>query len=149
MGSSLRIGLFGTFLTVFLSRNTLKVRPFVILSVVIYMVHFFTRTTLHFTSCTCSHLIFVFVQCYLWTVERNLDADLDYIEAEAQKEAHQEQLKNKVSGFSAANTNLFLWRGMSLFDNSKTLKKSFSSDLIIFLHLVSLYDFPISTFHSN
>ena len=37
-------------------------------------------------------------QCYLWTVERNLDADLDLIEAEAVKEAHNElkELKNKV-----------------------------------------------------
>merc|ERR1712029_595280 len=36
-------------------------------------------------------------ECYLWTVERNLDADLDLIEAEAVKEAHNElkELKNK------------------------------------------------------
>ena len=35
------------------------------------------------------------LQCYLWTVERNLDADLDFIEVEAHKE-QQAEAKNKV-----------------------------------------------------
>merc|ERR1712079_48835 len=33
-------------------------------------------------------------ECYLWTVERNLDADLDFIEVEAHKE-QQAEAKNK------------------------------------------------------